>query len=109
MDAHRISRQPQPIACTLSASEAVDRGGDWRAAVDQAEGWEQTATGVSLRFPRDPELAARLADLAAREADCCAFFTFQLAVANDGLRFDIAAPPDGQGVLLALFAEPDRA
>jgi len=103
MDSHRISRAPQPIACTLTSAEAVDRTAEWSDALARAEHRERTADGVSLTFPPQPELAARLADLAAREADCCAFFTFTLGVSNDALRLHVSAPADGQGVVTALF------
>ena len=57
--------------CTLSEEERTQRG--HRIAALRARAIEDNDTSDSLRlvFLRDPDLAAELAELAAREAECC--------------------------------------
>ena len=43
---------------------------------------EATPSGYRLHFPADATIAAGLADLAAREVECCAFFTFSVTLTH---------------------------
>jgi hypothetical protein len=92
-----------PIACSLSADDMGDRMEQWRAAVAQATTREATPEGYRLRFASDPAFAGRLAELAAREVECCAFFTFAVTVATDGLALEVLAPADARPMLDDLF------
>ena len=92
-----------PIACSLSADDMGDRLGEWRAAIGLATTREATPAGYRLRFAPDPAFAGRLAELAAREVECCAFFTFTVTVATDGLALDVLAPDDARPLLDDLF------
>jgi hypothetical protein len=92
-----------PIACTLTAEEAPDRVAEWRDALALAQSRERTDAGYRLRFAKDPAFAGRLADLAAREVDCCAFFTFTFTLDNDGLLFDVIAPAETHAMIGELF------
>ncbi|WP_211234912.1 hypothetical protein [Glycomyces arizonensis] len=60
-----------------------------------------------LRFALVPEpaVAARAAALAAREADCCGFFTFALTAAQGRLVLEVAVPETRAGVLDGLAAQ----
>ena len=97
-------RKIVPIACTLEATDAADRTGEWAEVVARADERIRTDDGVRLRFPAEPALAARLAELAAKEADCCAFFDFSLSLAHGETWLEVTAPPDGQPILTSLFA-----
>lgn len=92
-----------PIACSLTADEAPDRVDAWRSTLESALTRETTAAGFRLGFPRDPAIASRLADLAAREVDCCAFFTFTVTFTHDALQLDVAAPPETHEMIGELF------
>ena len=84
-------RKIVPIACTLEANDAADRTGEWAQVVARAEERIRTDDGIRLRFPAEPALAATLAELAAKEADCCAFFDFSLSLAHGETWFQ--SPP----------------
>jgi hypothetical protein len=92
-----------PIACTLTADDMGDRLAEWHAALARATTREATAGGYRLRFAPDAVFAGELANLAAREVDCCAFFTFSVTVATDDLALDVLAPPDARPLLDDLF------
>jgi hypothetical protein len=94
----------EPITCSLSSAEAVDRTSAWAALLDLATERQGTASGVRLRLPADPDLVARAAELAVREAECCSFFSFTLAIDAKGAWLEVVAPPDGRVVLDELFA-----
>lgn len=94
-----------PAACTLPTAQRPLR----RAEFD-----ELFAHGVAERLhPRQlrvtlaggPDLAATVRDLAARETECCSFFTFDVNVVPPGqVRLDIEVPAGQIAVLDALEA-----
>lgn len=49
-----------------------------------------------------PEVAARAAELAAKENGCCSFFTFVLTVADGALSLEARVPEEHADVLDAL-------
>ena len=91
------------LACTLDVAARPDRLAEWHAALEVAVQREIDG-GLRFTFGPDPGLAARLADLAAREQACCAFFVFTLRLASEGLTLDIQAPPDAIDMLRSAFA-----
>jgi DNA-binding transcriptional MerR regulator len=97
----------QPIACTLAAEAVPDRLREWQNVLDRVEERRATAEGVRLRFPRDPELLASLAGVAAREVDCCSFFTFTLSLDADAAWLTVTAPGDAQPLITPLFGPVD--
>ena len=98
-----IPKPDTPIACTLEANEHDDRTSAWADVLTAVIGREPTDTGIRLRFPAEPSLVARVADLTVREADCCAFFAFALTIEHEGVWLDIAVPPDGMPIVEQLF------
>ena len=92
-----------PIACSLDAGTMGDRLQEWQALLARASGRERTDAGYRLTFARDPALASALADLAAREIECCPFFTFAIRMTNDGLQLDVEVPEDARELVAALF------
>ena len=93
-----------PEACTLPTAEQPLR----IAAFDQlfsgvVRGAERTApTRLHLDLRPDPQVAGRVAELAAAEASCCSFFTFTLTVTDGSLGLDIEVPDSYVSVLDAL-------
>lgn len=98
-----VPKPDTPIACTLDATETVDRTAAWSDVLDRVVAREATDYGVRLQLPSDPALVGRVAELTVREADCCAFFAFAISVDHDGVWLDVAAPPDGLAVVRQLF------
>lgn len=92
------------VACTLPVGEVPDRLAAWRRIADLALRSERTPAGLRLSLPADPDLAAEVAGLAAREQQCCAFFSFRLDLPAPGeLVLEIGAPPDAVGLVAELL------
>ena len=98
-----------PVVCTLEAEAAPARRREWKAVVARVDDRRGTPNGVELRFPRDPEVLAALAAVAAREIACCAFFTFTLTIDARAAWLTVAAPPDGVPILRELFGPAQSA
>jgi hypothetical protein len=96
-----------PIACSLPADDMGDRLHEWQALLGKASAREPTPAGHRLTFARDAELARALADLAAREIECCPFFTFAIRLTNDALQFDVEVPPEARELVDSLFEGDD--
>jgi DNA-binding transcriptional MerR regulator len=92
-----------PIVCTLPTDARDDRLAAWTDVVGQVVEREATPSGMRLRFNADPKVVSTIADLAVREAECCAFFSFTITVDGRGVWLAVDAPPDGRLVLEALF------
>jgi hypothetical protein len=87
-----------PIACTLSSGDQITRRDEWVAMLARAT----RRDGNTVTFPRS--VTAELADLVAREADCCAFFTFRMTVSHDDLVLEVDAPPEAEELVTALVS-----
>ena len=92
-----------PIACTLEAADVPDRVEAWKELLAEATGREEIDGGVQVRFRPGPDLAARVASLAAAEQTCCSFFDFRLRIGSDALELEVRAPADAAPVVAALF------
>jgi hypothetical protein len=99
-DACRLPGDGQ--AARLAAFEGL-----FAASVLTVERAEETR--LRLGLAADPAVAATVADLAMREADCCGFFT--LTAGTGRLDLDITVPQPRAGVLdgIATQAEDARA
>jgi hypothetical protein len=91
-----------PIACTLEVSELPGRLAEWRRLAGHVVDRADIDQGMRVRFDRSVS-AADVADLAAREQGCCAFFTFTLHIAADGTTLEVTAPADALELVRALF------
>jgi DNA-binding transcriptional MerR regulator len=92
-----------PIVCTLAAIDQPARAEEWSQLLDAATSTQEVPGGVRLRFVPDPALAGRIAELAAREQQCCRFFDFILTLAPDETVLEVRAPAGAQELALALF------
>lgn len=90
-----------PDACTLPLAERPDRLAEWARVAAAAIRRDVGDGELRLAFPLDAHLAARLADLCARELTCCAFFDFSLQISAAELVLTVSgqSPTD----LLALL------
>jgi hypothetical protein len=62
------------------------------------------AARLHLDLRPEPAIAARAAELAARETGCCSFFTFSLIIGSGTLTLDVQTPAAQIDVLDALGA-----
>ena len=103
---NEITREPQPIACTLEPSAVEDRVDEWHRVLDGATERAAIDGGVALRFDLVPKTAAAVADLAAREQGCCSFFDFTLRLVPGALWLEVRAPDDALPIVETLFGAP---
>ena len=94
-----------PIACTLTAAERPDRVAAWRRLLSQARSRVAAGDVVAFLFP--VQLAGEVAELAAAELECCAFFEFTLHLAAGELRFEVRVPGNARSLLSGLFGAGD--
>jgi hypothetical protein len=103
-----------PDACTLPTAEQPLRLAEWDALfaadVTGVTDVQQTAADtVRLTLRPDAAVAARAADLAARETACCSFFEFTLTATGGHLTMQIRTPAAQIDVLDALAARARQA
>ncbi|GAA4687825.1 hypothetical protein APR04_006014 [Promicromonospora umidemergens] len=91
-------------ACTLPTVERPLRLAEFYAvfADHLVDVTEQSATSAALHFIGGDDVSATLADLTARESQCCSFFEFELTDDNDSARLAVNVPPAHADVLTAL-------
>lgn len=90
-----------PAACTLPSADTPVRVMEFDTLfADAVHGLERVAP-QRLRFALtpSPQVAARAAELATRETDCCSFFTFTLTATGGTLWLE-ATVPNGQTAVL---------
>jgi hypothetical protein len=92
-----------PVACTLQPDDLPDRVREWQRVLQRAEERRAIPDGIELRFPRDPDLIASLAELATKEVACCSFFTFTLTIDAHAAWLSVSAPVDGVPLVRELF------
>ena len=77
-------------ACTLDAAEMPARLREWAELRDRSVGTRAITGGVALTLsPSEP--IGPVADLVARESECCAFYTFQLRIEGTERELEISA------------------
>jgi DNA-binding transcriptional MerR regulator len=88
--------------CSLGDAELKQRLADWRALRDRATGVEPIAGGTRLTFSHDEPIEP-IAQLAALESECCAFYTFTLRVDGPARQLDISAGLGGEPAVAGLL------
>lgn len=93
-----------PESCTLPTADRPLRVAAFDQLLTDAvlDTTRVTSQQLRLTLRPEPDIAARTAELAARETACCGFFTFTLTVTGDRLLLDIGVPPTQTAVLDAL-------
>jgi hypothetical protein len=90
-----------PDACTLPTPERPLRVAEFDALFSDVLRMQRPdPTRLDLVLPREAETAAR--DLAARESECCSFFTFEFEAAGDDVVMHVGVPPQQVEVLDAI-------
>ena len=95
-----------PDACTLPTVDQPFRLAEFDDLFETAVlGVHRIATSrLELELRPEPAIAARAAELAARETGCCSFFTFRLTIGDGMLTLDVQTAPAQSDVLDALGA-----
>ena len=110
MNITRSGQQPEssfvPQACTLPTAQQPLRVAEFAqlftAAVSQVV--RASATQLLLVSDGDPAMLTLARDLAARESECCAFFTFTFDTIDGRWRLIVEVPPAHVEVLDGLQA-----
>ncbi|MFG2004209.1 hypothetical protein ACGFNU_34120 [Spirillospora sp. NPDC048911] len=99
-----------PQACTLPTAERPLREAEFDALFGEAVTELQPADPrtVRMRLRPEPQVAARAAELAARETGCCSFFTFTLSITGGALTLEISVSDQHADVLDALTARASQ-
>lgn len=77
-------------ACTLDAAEMPARLREWAELRDRSTGVRPISGGVALSLAASEPIGP-VADLMARESECCAFYTFVLRVDGPTRELEITA------------------
>jgi len=86
--------------CTLEAAEMPARLKEWSDLRDRSLAIRRIQGGVSLELATS-EPMSQVADLIARESECCAFYTFTLRIDGQARELQITA---GEGREIAVQA-----
>jgi hypothetical protein len=93
-----------PDECTLPTVERPLRAAEFDTlfASDVTGAIRTSGSTVVFALTPDPAVAARVAELVARETSCCSFFTFTLTATDGRLSLAVTVPASHQPVLDAL-------
>ncbi len=92
-----------PSACTLPTAERPLRVAEFDALFASALRDMRRAEPTRLELEIDAAAEARVRDLAARESDCCSFFTFDFTPGRPGrMTFGVTVPATHVDVLDAV-------
>ena len=90
----------QGACCTLDAAEMLARLKEWSDLRDRSLAIKPIQGGVSIELASS-EPMSQVADLIARESECCAFYTFTLRIDGQARELRITA---GEGREIAVQA-----
>jgi hypothetical protein len=96
------------IACSLTAADLPARLEEWRVVLSGILERIAIEGGVRLRLGPGVSPAA-VAGLAARELQCCPFFSFGLFMSSGALVIEVRAPEGAEGLVTALLGEAPAA
>lgn len=77
-------------SCTLGAADVRARLGEWAALRDRSTAIRPISGGVAISLDA-MEPIDRVANLAARESECCPFYTFTVRVEGPSRELQITA------------------
>jgi hypothetical protein len=93
-----------PIACSLGVDDLEGRGRQWSEVFAHATNRSSIAGGLLVTFPGEAELSAALADLIAKETNCCPWMAMDLAQGPDAISLRItSSDPMGERQIEAWF------
>ncbi len=89
--------------CSLESADLPQRLAEWKIVRDHASLVETVPGGIRLRFEADEPMAS-IADLVAREAECCGFYRFGLTIEGSTRQLEVTTGPGGEPAIRALLA-----
>jgi len=96
-----MSRTFEPLFCSLRIDDAAAQAMEWADLRRDTVTTERLATGVALTF--DIEMADKVEDLAAREAECCGFLSITTTRTDGAVLLEITSShPDAKPVIDAI-------
>ena len=91
-------------ACSLSPSEQVGRGEEFRTLARRALASRERHDGeVVLGFRAEPGIREAVEDLAARERECCPFLDLRVDESDGEVALHIGAAPEDRAALDAFY------
>lgn len=101
------SAPEEPLVCTLAGREQSTRAAEFRAAFAHLVRTEPFDAGFRWYFRSEPDLEARLRDLAHREHECCRFFEFHVTNVDDSIVWEARTDERGRSVLDEFMRLPE--
>ena len=94
----------EPLACTLTGSQQLDRRERWQRLRDAGDALRiETPTGLRIELRRSPPVEHELRELVELERECCAFATWEIRDTGTRLALEIDAEGHGIDVLHGMF------
>jgi len=91
---------PVPVACTLGAGDIPGRVAEWQAFYrERVRTTERSATSARLLLDPSDGAVVVAASLGQRETECCAFFTFTIALEAEARWLTLTVPPEAGATL----------
>jgi len=84
-----MTQKTTPIACSIPITEVGNRTLDLHDLLSRARSTERIDGGVIMRF--EPGLAGDVADLVAKEAQCCGFLSMTTETSDSELRLVVTS------------------
>lgn len=84
-----MSSEPQPVVCTLTEKGASDQAQEWSDLHRHVIEVASVPGGARMSFPL--EFESQVADLARREATCCAFLDISASTADGKLVVEVTS------------------
>jgi hypothetical protein len=106
-----FSRRARPganIACTADLKLAEIQIDGYRAVFAHLVSAARFAGGFRWRFQADLGIASQLIGLAAREADCCQFFGYEVRRDGEHIVWEVTANDRAASILEEYFKLPER-
>jgi len=97
-----VGERTIPIACTLEPEQMPERMDQWQRLAAHVVTRATTDDGVRLTFD-GAVTAAEVAELAAQEQACCAFFRFAIHIDANGVALEVGAPSDARKLVELFF------
>ncbi len=97
-----MTREGQPIACTLGTDELRDRLA-WIALLTRDSLRGHCREDLVLHLHYQPEATARVREMVRLERVCCAFLTFEIGERCDRVSLTITAPEAAREAVDAMF------
>ena len=91
-----------PVACTLTGADFAQRTAWIRQLASDHLGAVRR-TPLSLELTYAPAAAAKVRDMVRKEQVCCAFLTFELREAAEGIHLTVTAPEEAREAVDMLF------